>query len=135
MRTLEGVRGIAATLPPDIVAKTLARRAGLVHDFQIFLDRYPLLLVPVSGRLPFLDDADMESLAAFRAICESQITQTGLPAVSLPALTVATGMAGRSPVGVQLIASRYREDLLIAAGKAIEAGGTPPSPIDPFMGE
>lgn len=133
LRTLEGVRDKAVGLPPDIVARMLARRAGLVRDFQLFLDRYPLLLTPVSGRLPFLDDADMESVEAFRAICESQIVQTGLPAVSLPALTVATGMVGRSPVGVHLIASRYREDLLIAAGKAIEAGGTPPSPIDPVM--
>jgi amidase len=32
---------------------------------------------------------------------------------------------------VQVIASRYREDLCLLAGEAIEAGGTPPSPIDP----
>jgi amidase len=133
LRTLEGVRPAAAGLPPDIVPRMLARRAVLVREFQLFLDRYPLLLTPVCGRLPFPDDADMESLAAFRAVALSQITQTGLPALSLPALAVATGLVGRTPVGVQLIASRYREDLLIAAGKAIEAGGVPPSPVDPAM--
>ena len=31
----------------------------------------------------------------------------------------------------RLVAGRYREDLLLAAGAAIEAGGTPPSPVDP----
>jgi amidase len=51
--------------------------------------------------------------------------------MSLPGLVVSTGMAGTAPVGVQLIANRYREDLLLDAGAAIEAGGTPPSPIDP----
>ena len=38
---------------------------------------------------------------------------------------------GTIPVGVQLVGGRYREDILLAAAEAIEAGGTPPSPIDP----
>jgi amidase len=35
------------------------------------------------------------------------------------------------PVGVQVVSGRFREDLCLSAGEAIEAGGTPPSPIDP----
>jgi amidase len=46
-------------------------------------------------------------------------------------LTVSTGMVGRTPVGVQLLAGRFREDLLFAAGAAIEAAGTPHTPVDP----
>jgi amidase len=38
---------------------------------------------------------------------------------------------GSVPVGVQIVSRRYREDLCLAAGEAIEAGGTPPSPVDP----
>jgi amidase len=57
--------------------------------------------------------------------------QVAVPFMGLPGLTVATGMVGRSPVGVQLVAGRFREDLCLAAGEAIEAGGAPPSPIDP----
>jgi amidase len=34
-------------------------------------------------------------------------------------------------VGVQIVAGRYREDLCLAAGEAIEAGGVPSSPVDP----
>jgi amidase len=40
-------------------------------------------------------------------------------------------MVGRVPVGVQVVSSRYREDLCMLAGEAIEAGGTPPMPIGP----
>jgi len=40
-------------------------------------------------------------------------------------------MVGTSPVGVQLVAGRFREDLLLAAGEAIEARGVPPMPVDP----
>ena len=133
LRVIEGVRHMAQSLPPDIVAKCLVRRATITREFQLFLDRYPVLLAPVSGVLPFADQEDMKSVEAFQAVLEAQLLQTGLPAMSLPGLTVSTGMVGCAPVGVQLIGPRYREDLLIAAGEAIEAGGTPPSPIDPVM--
>lgn len=52
--------------------------------------------------------------------------------MSLPALTVSTGVVGSTTIGVQLVAARYREDLCLLAGEAIEAGGVPPpSPVDP----
>ena len=41
------------------------------------------------------------------------------------------GSAGASPVGVQLIAGRYREDLLLAAGATIEAAGPRIEACDP----
>jgi amidase len=44
---------------------------------------------------------------------------------------VSTGLVGRIPVGVQVVAGRFREDLCLSAGEAIESFGTPASPIDP----
>jgi amidase len=52
--------------------------------------------------------------------------------MGLPALTVSTGLVGRVPVGVQVVSGRYREDLCLLAGEAIEAGGTPSTPVDPI---
>ena len=46
-------------------------------------------------------------------------------------MTVSTGLVGTAPVGVLLVAPRYREDLLFEAGGVIERAGGPPSPIDP----
>jgi amidase len=66
-------------------------------------------------------------------VFEAQLTQVALPFLGLPGLTVSTGLVGRIPVGVQLIGGRYREDTLFAAGEIIEAGGSPPSPIDPRL--
>jgi len=54
-----------------------------------------------------------------------------LPVMGIPALTVSSGFANGSPVGVQIVAGRYREDLCLRAGEAIEARGAPPAPIDP----
>ena len=85
----------------------------------------------MSGELPFPDLLDVESPEAFRRVLEAQLTQVGLPFLGLPGLTVSTGMVGRTPVGVQLVAGRYQESMLFRAGEAIERAGTPPSPIDP----
>ena len=109
----------------------LQRRSHFVRLWMQFFERYPVAITPVSGELPFRDQEDVESRDAFRRIMEAQLTQVGLPLMGLPGLTVTTGIVGRVPVGVQLLAARYREDLLFAAGAAIEAAGVPASPVDP----
>jgi amidase len=83
--------------------------------------------------LPFADHLDCKDEASFARVWRAQLTQIAIPFMGLPGLTVATGLLGRIPVGVQVVASRYREDLCLLAGEAIEAGGTPPSPIDPVV--
>lgn len=112
-------------------SKMLARRATLTRDWQLFLQKYAVLLMPVSGELPFPDQLDLRDDASFKRVWRAQMPQVGIPFMGLPALTVSTGLVGRVPVGVQVVAGRYREDLCLLAGEAIEAGGTPPSPIDP----
>lgn len=110
----------------------LQRRVTLVREWQAFCSQYPILLCPVSAELPFPDLLDVESPDAFRRVLEAQLTQVGLPLLGLPGLTVSTGMVGRAPVGVQLIAGRFQEATLFRAGEIIERGGSPPSPIDPL---
>lgn len=115
----------------ETVALTLVRRATLTREWLLFLEKYPVLLLPVSAELPFPDGLDLQGEAAFRRVWEAQLTQTSVPLMGLPGLTVSTGLIGATPVGVQIIAGRYREDLCLRAGEAIEAGGVPPAPIDP----
>ena len=125
---LAAFRRMAPAMEPDVVARTLQARLGLCRAWSLFLDRYPVLLLPVSGELPFPDDLD---LADFERVFAAQLVQTGLPLMGLPGLTVSTASAGTTTTGVQLVAARYREDLCLLAGEAIEAGGVPPAPIDP----
>ncbi len=119
---------VAGAMSPDALGKALVRRVALTREWLLFLERHPVVLMPVSAELPFEDDADIQD---FDRVWAAQLTQTGLPLMGLPGLVVSTGLVGRAPVGVQLVAGRYREDLLLLAGEAIEAGGVPPSPIDP----
>jgi len=120
---------------PDLNAfmDGLQKRSHFVRLWMQFFARYPVAITPVSGELPFRDQEDVTGRDAFRRIMAAQLTQVGLPLMGLPGLTVTTGLVGRVPVGVQLLAGRYREDLLFEAGLAIEAAGVPASPIDPVI--
>jgi len=109
----------------------LQLRAKLLREWQLFLQEYPVLICPTSGQLPFSQQQDVGSEAAFEQIMQAQLTQLALPALGLPGLSVATGMAGGVPVGVQLIAGRYREDILLAAGADIESAGPQIVPVNP----
>ena len=44
----------------------------------------------------------------------------GTAMMGLPGLAVPTGVVAGLPVGVQLVATRFREDLLLRAGEMIE---------------
>lgn len=128
---LRGHAEMARALDLPTFSTTLIRRATLTRAWQMFFDQYPVLLMPVSGELPFEDQLDLRGAESWARVWRAQMPMIGTPFMGLPGLTVSTGMVGQTPVGVQVVAGRYREDLCLAAGEAIEAGGTPPSPIDP----
>jgi amidase len=113
------------------LSKALTRRATLTRQWLEFFETYAVLLMPVSGELPFPDQLDRKDDASFARVWHAQVPQIAIPFMGLPGLTVSTGLVGRIPVGVQLVSGRYREDLCLAAGEAIEAGGTPSAAIDP----
>jgi amidase len=127
---LDAFRETAEALPADAIPRALIRRAALVREWSMFLSETPVLLVPVSGELPFPNGLDRTPEGIARAFA-ANLLQIGLAPLGLPALTVTTGLVGRTPVGVQLVAARFREDLCLAAGEAIEAGGVPAMPVDP----
>ena len=100
--------------------EALQRRVGLAREWQCFLDEFPLLICPVSAEPPFPDQLDVESSAAFRRVLEAQMTQIALPLMGMPAISVATSGGAAEPMGVQLVAGRFREDVLFDAATAIE---------------
>ncbi|QYD73524.1 amidase family protein [Paraburkholderia edwinii] len=128
---VEGVRATVEAMPADALNRALVRRTTLTREWRRFLSRYPVLLLPVSGELPFPDDLDMQGNATFQRVWEAQLTMRALPTMGLPGLVVSTGMAGSVPVGVQIVAGHFREDLCLLAGKAIEERGAPVAPVDP----
>ncbi|MHB0773976.1 amidase family protein [Bradyrhizobium sp. 1.29L] len=128
---LRGIRTKVFPFDATTYLTALSRRATLTREWLQFFEKYAVLLVPVSAELPFADNLDLKGEAAFERVWRAQLTQIAIPFMGLPALSVPTGLVGRTPTGVQIISERYREDLCLLAGEAIEAGAAPPSPIDP----
>ncbi|WMD20752.1 amidase family protein [Achromobacter seleniivolatilans] len=134
---LRGQRDKAAGADLSNFSAALTRRATLTRLWELFFAEYPVLLLPVSAELPFPDKLDLQGDAAYARVWRAQMTQIGVPFMGLPALSVAMGSAmssvGPSPVGVQIVAGRYREDLCLAAGEVIEAAGPAISIAEPEL--
>ena len=113
------LRKISKYKNTDQIMFALQDRANLTRQWKKFLFDYPLLLCPVSCSLPFDDLQDIRSEEDFEQIIEHQILQIGLPFMGLPGLTVTTDRNEDRPVGVQLVATHFREDILLNASKII----------------
>ncbi|MEL6233885.1 MAG: amidase [Pseudomonadota bacterium] len=108
----------------------LRERAALLRAWQLFFEEWPLLIAPVSGMLPFPNNLDVGPQDAFDTVLAAQLPMLATPVLGLPSVSVSTGSAG-APNAVQLIASRFREDVLFGAARAIAA---PVAAIDPLGG-
>ncbi len=118
------LRGYLHGLPAldrDATLAALARRFTIARDWAVFLARHDVLLMPVSWQRPFAVDADRGDGAAMARLLAAQSPLLGTAMLGLPGLAVPTGMSRGLPAGVQLVAARFREDLCLRAGEAVEA--------------
>lgn len=61
----------------------------------------------------------------------AQWSMMAIPLLGFPAISVPTGIANGSPVGVQLLGRRFREDTLFDAAEVVEARAGVITPVDP----
>ena len=122
LQTLDGFLRLATILDRRGYMEAIARRSRLLRNWLAFLEVYPLILTPLSvkrapdARADLGGDASVHSLFWNDLRFMSSINVLGLPAAVVPA-----GLVGGMPVGVQVIGSRYREDVCLDAATAIEA--------------
>ncbi|HEU4368716.1 MAG TPA: amidase family protein [Methylomirabilota bacterium] len=124
---------LAATPDVDLAGymKALASRSKHVRDWMLFLERYPLVVGPVSTEPPFEVGFDTTTATRAGEVFTAQRLLVAVNLLGLPAVAVPTGIAGGLPLGVQVIGGRYREDLCLDAAEVIEARHGLPTPIDP----
>jgi amidase len=125
--------GLVPSLDLSAFAKALARRATLLRAWMAFFEEYPLVLLPVSSEPAFPTAFDQGDDAALARLVTAQTPLFPAAFLGLPALAVPTGVVDGVPIGVQLIAGRFREDLCLDAGAAIEDRAPMPTPIDPRL--
>ena len=109
----------------------LARRTAILRDWLRFLEKYPIILMPISWRLPFPSDHDQQGDAALGQLVRAHEPMTAISLLGLPGLSVPTGTSEGVPVGVQIVANRFQESLCLSVGEVIEANCPMATPIDP----
>jgi amidase len=123
----------ASELDFEGYVRAFARRAFLLGEWQLFFGRYPLLLMPISYQRPLPSDFDQRGNKAVAEMLDAHQPMLAVSVLGLPGLAAPTGLVDGVPVGVQLVAGRFQEELCLAAGEAIERNVPALSPIDPVV--
>jgi amidase len=122
IQALSGFMTLANTLDAEGYARALAQRTRVIREWLVFLETYPLIVAPVSSRKTPSWNYDLGGDEAVRSFFWNDFRFTsGISVLGLPAAATPIGLADDHPVGVQLIASRFREDVCLDAAAAIEA--------------
>jgi amidase len=119
-RALDHYMAVTPEWNRDAVLDAMTRRFSIARDWAVFFERYPVLLMPNSWerQLPIDDDQRAPQRVQEILLAQSPLLSTAV--LGLPGLSVPTGLSDGLPTGVQLVATRFREDRLLAAGEVIE---------------
>ena len=121
-QALDGFLKMATILDGRAYMEAIARRSRVLRNWLAFLETYPVVLTPLSVKRTPATRADLDGDARVRSLFWNDLRfMSSINVLGLPAAVVPVGLVGGNPVGVQLIGSRYREDLCLDAAAAIEA--------------
>lgn len=110
-----------------------ARRGTIISELQQFMEKYPILLLPVSSEQAFKQNEDIRSYESNQRLMKVQWPMMAVPVLGFPAIAVPTSVYEGLPTGVQLIGRRFREDTILDAAEIIEARNKITTPIDPLF--
>lgn len=113
--------------------RVVARRDLYLWRWLEFLREWPLIILPTMGDLAPVQRLDT-TLDGQRQVLDMIRVSFLAPVLGLPSLAVPVGYAGRLRPGVQIMASRFREDLCLAAAEVIEAHQGSVATVDPVRG-
>ena len=98
----------------------IKERTALTREWNLFLEKYPLVLTPYLMQSVYPWDYDAQSLNQVRDLFESAMYSTSINYLSLPAGIVPIGKASGLPTAIQVVGQRIREDLILDAMEIIE---------------
>jgi amidase len=105
------------------------KRLGLMREWQLFMARHPVIVMPVSDQLPFQQGQDQEDADTVRRLIDAQRPLLAIAVLGFPSVAVPTGIVRGIPVGVQVVSGKFREDICLDAAEAIEARALMPRPV------
>ncbi|MCL6569091.1 MAG: hypothetical protein K6T35_09465, partial [Meiothermus silvanus] len=98
-----------ADLPSYLAA--LAERDTLLRAWNLFLETYPIIIMPSCSEVALPVNVDVQDAAGAARMLDALRLQLVLPVLGLPGLAVPTAPVDGLPMGVQIVSRRYREDL------------------------
>lgn len=125
------LEGVPVVDTRDGLLEGLAQRARLARKWQLFMEDWPLVLTAVSWVKPMEDDLDVSGRMDTDWFYAVTAPYMGTPTIGLPGLSVPVGTVPGKPMGVQLLAPRFGDRLLLEAGAVLERGIGRIAPIDP----
>ena len=121
-RALAGILDQATILDGEAYMKAISLRTRLLREWLVFLETWPVILAPAAVQPTPPPGADLADAATAQRIFSNDLRYiSALNLLGLPVAVTPIGFAAGHPVGAQIIASRYREDLALDAAAAIEA--------------
>jgi amidase len=130
-RCTELILSGVADLDVDTYMRALAERTRHIREWMVFMERYALVVGPVSTEPPFEVGFDVKDADTTARVLRAQRLLVAVNLLGLPAVAVPCGLSEGVPLGVQIIGGRYREDLCLDAAEVIEARHGLTTPIDP----
>jgi amidase len=117
---------------PDAIdaEQAFITRLSVLRSWSEFFEHHPVIIAPIATEIPRKAGTDVEDGQVVEDLRTMRMAMAvnalGLPAVALP-----VGITDGLPQAVQVIGSRYREDLCLDAAEAIEERIGILTPIDP----
>ncbi|MFF1782700.1 amidase [Streptomyces virginiae] len=118
----------------DAFMKLMGTWLNIRRSWAEFLDEYPLLLGPVFTEPPVEPGLESRDRAGRDRIGSGMRLCTVTSFVGVPGVAVPTGTVDGLPCGVQIVGRAFREDLCLAAARAVEDRLGVLTPIDPRTG-
>jgi amidase len=116
---------------PNAVLVALARRELLLWRWLEFFEGYLIVVMPTHCDLPPPWRLDL-TREGQKQLLDALRVGLVAPVLGLGGLQVPVGSHGKLRTGVQIVTSRFREDLALDAGEVIEAAQGIVEPIDPM---
>jgi amidase len=124
---------LALTDPQDLdtMGSVLTERQRLGRAWSEHQAHTPLVVAPVSTRIPFRVGDDLDGVPAARRIVASLCPALAVNVLGLPSVAVPVGVIDGLPQAVQVIGPRFGEALCTDAAEAIERACASVTPVTP----
>jgi amidase len=115
----------------DEYIEAVALRSTILREWNLFFERYPLLVMPIAYRHAMPAEHDQRGDEAVAEVMWANAPAHVTALLALPGLCVPVGVADGAPTTVQLVAARLQDLFLFDAGALVEARAGRLTPIDP----